>query len=302
MNYISIFGVEQPTHTGHKLRVVANCKQKNVHAGKSVNDCVNPPPQLTVPAPRGAPLVSLQPTHPHPGPGQGLPGAQDGHHGEVHMAIPMPTPLGEGRRRRLHRTHVKVREEDMAGLQSAGAAPRQEGCGAVGDHRSKKERWAEGQEGQVPRQASLRDEHRCSEVGLTLPLCDQVTDSTDAANSTDAADSTGAANSTDAADSAGPADNEISEEQEAVEEASGQEEQVSEQGGLLAEWQGGRIPRCDQAAVPSIPSDPSGPSDNKVVKGQGDGGEEALGQETQASARSKKQVARRKRQEEEGRL
>ena len=49
MNYISVFGVEQPGHAGHKLRVVANCKQKNVHAGLSVNDCVEPPPSALNP-------------------------------------------------------------------------------------------------------------------------------------------------------------------------------------------------------------------------------------------------------------
>ena len=52
-------------------------------------------------------------------------------------------------------------------------------------------------------------------LAVTLPLCDQVTHSTDAAVSTDAPDSTGATNptdapdSTDAADSAGPAGTEI---------------------------------------------------------------------------------------------
>ena len=112
-------------------------------------------------------------------------------------------------------------------------------------------------------------------LAVTLPLCDQATDS---------------------ADSADPTNIEILEEQEAVKEASGKEEQVSDQGGLLAGWQGGRIPRCDQVAVPS------NPSDIEVLKRQGDGGEEALGQETQALARGKRQVARRKRQEEEGRL
>ena len=49
MNYIAVFGIIQAGHVGHTLRVVANCKMKNVHSGLSVNDCVENTPKAMVP-------------------------------------------------------------------------------------------------------------------------------------------------------------------------------------------------------------------------------------------------------------
>ena len=44
VHYLPMFGVAQPTHAGHKLRVVLNMKMKNQHSGLSPNDCVERPP------------------------------------------------------------------------------------------------------------------------------------------------------------------------------------------------------------------------------------------------------------------
>ena len=49
IHYIALFGVEQPKHEGHKLRVVANCKLKNRHCILSINVCLERPPNALVP-------------------------------------------------------------------------------------------------------------------------------------------------------------------------------------------------------------------------------------------------------------
>jgi hypothetical protein len=49
MHYVSIFGVEQPGHLGHSLRVVCDSAMKNCHSGLSVNDCLEKPPNTLVP-------------------------------------------------------------------------------------------------------------------------------------------------------------------------------------------------------------------------------------------------------------
>jgi hypothetical protein len=49
VHYIVLFGVEQPGHAGHKLRIVANSAMKNFHAQLSVNDCIQKPPNALVP-------------------------------------------------------------------------------------------------------------------------------------------------------------------------------------------------------------------------------------------------------------
>ena len=49
MHYLALFGVEQPKKEGHKIRVVANCRLKNVHCGLLVNDCIEKPPNSLTP-------------------------------------------------------------------------------------------------------------------------------------------------------------------------------------------------------------------------------------------------------------
>jgi hypothetical protein len=49
MHYVVLLAVEQPGHQGHKLRVVSNSKLKNIHAGLSVNDCMERPPNTLSP-------------------------------------------------------------------------------------------------------------------------------------------------------------------------------------------------------------------------------------------------------------
>ena len=49
MHYIALFGVEQPKKEGHKIRVVANCKLKNIHCGLSVNNSIEKPPNSLTP-------------------------------------------------------------------------------------------------------------------------------------------------------------------------------------------------------------------------------------------------------------
>jgi hypothetical protein len=49
MHYLAVFGVDQPSHAGHKMRVVANSAMKNSSAGISVNSCMEKPPNALVP-------------------------------------------------------------------------------------------------------------------------------------------------------------------------------------------------------------------------------------------------------------
>ena len=48
IHYLTLFGVSQPSHAGHKLRVVSNMKMKNIHSGLSPNDCMDRPPNALV--------------------------------------------------------------------------------------------------------------------------------------------------------------------------------------------------------------------------------------------------------------
>ena len=49
MHYLAVFGVEQPGHLGHRLRVVSHGKLKNIHASLLVNECMEKPPNTLVP-------------------------------------------------------------------------------------------------------------------------------------------------------------------------------------------------------------------------------------------------------------
>ena len=48
VHYLTVFGVSQPSHAGHTLRVVSNMKMKNVHSGLSPNKCMDRPPNTLV--------------------------------------------------------------------------------------------------------------------------------------------------------------------------------------------------------------------------------------------------------------
>ena len=48
IHYLTVFGVSQPSHAGHTLRVVSNMKMKNNHSGLSPNECMDRPPNALV--------------------------------------------------------------------------------------------------------------------------------------------------------------------------------------------------------------------------------------------------------------